>query len=329
MGVGLGLTGWLGIGKESTYGTPVARTNFFEINDESLAVEEGRIESAALAKVGIRNTKVAKGAIGVAGDFSFDATYAGWERLLDYLLGGHTSIQPDVTSNPSVWDHVYSISDSLPTSMTMEVFRGSENFVTNPNYSFIYEGCQITSGTFNCGADDLLKCGFSVIGEDENKGAMSTPVYTDSKLAVYHQGLVKWNNDDVEVSNFSITINNALEGRPKLGSRKTRQPKRSGKLEVTGSFQAEFVGWDEYNDFRNATERAFAADFTDDSAVISGSYYSKISFAAAIAKITNHRVVLNTPGRLIMEVAFKAYRTNSAGEITITLRNNTTASLAN
>lgn len=327
MGVGLGLTGFLGFGQESTYGTPVARTNFLEINEESIETNEGRIESAALAQVGIRNTKLAQGGISVEGDFSFDAQYSGWERLMKHLMGKVTSSQPDVTSNPTVWDHAFTIADQLPTGLTIEVFRGTETFVTEPNKSFIYEGCLLTSGAFSCGVDDLLNCSFSMMGEDENRGAKSSPTYSSSKLAVYHQGTILWNNDDVEASEFSFTINNVLEMRPKLGSRRTRPPTRSGKLEVTGTIMMEFVSWSQYDDFRNATERTFKATFIGDT--ITGTFKNTITIDVPIAVIMGHRVTLEAPGRIQMEIDFKAYRTDVAGELTFTMRNNTTASLAN
>jgi len=326
MGVGLGLVGFLGYGQESVYGTPIARTNFLEINEESIGVEEPQIESGALAAVGIRNTKSVQGGVSVAGDFGFDAQYAGWERLLKHLMGSISSSRPDVTSYPTVWDHTFDIANSLPTGLTLEVYRATEDFVTEPSKSFIYDGCLISAGSFSCGVDDLLKCRFTVIGHNEARGSKSTPSYNTSKLAVYHQGIIKWNANDVEVSNFTIDIANTLEGRPKLGSRYTRQPKRSGKLTVSGTFQAEFTSWAEYDDFRAATERVFNAQFIGD--VIGGTYYNQITFNLPVAKIVSHKVVLNSPGRLIMEVNFKAYRTDSANELTVVMRNITTASLA-
>lgn len=327
MGVGLGLTGFLGIGQESTYGTPVARTNFFEINDEGLAVEEGRIESAALAQVGIRNTKLAQGGITVGGDFSMDVQYGGMERLFKHAFGSISSSRPDPTNAPTVWRHTFSIADALPTGLTVEVFRGTEDFVTEPSKSFIYHGCLITSLNLSCGVDDLLKASFSLMGEDESRLAKSTPSYDASKLAVYHQGVVKWNTTDVEVSSFSLDINNALEYRPKLGSRLTRQPKRSGKLEVAGQFTAEFTGWEQYDDFRNMTERVLTATFTGDTIAAGFTYELLINIPIGI--INSARVVLDQPGRLMMEIGFKAYRTDSAGELTLRLQNITTASLAN
>src|SRR3990172_11182730 len=116
--VGLGLLGYVGIGQETSYGVAVARTNFFEINEENFETSEGRIESVALSRVGIRNTKLAQGGIGVQGGFSFDGLYAGWERPLKHLMGSVVSTQPDPTSNATVWDHKFTVADVLPTGLT-------------------------------------------------------------------------------------------------------------------------------------------------------------------------------------------------------------------
>jgi hypothetical protein len=327
MAVGIGLTGFIGYGKETTYGTSVARAHFLEINEEDIVSEEPKIESAALAQVGIRSTKVAQGGIAISGNFGFDAQYGGWERLLRQLMGTIVSSQPDVTSNATVWDHTFTIADELPTGLTIEVFRGTETFLTEPNKSFLYTGCLITSMDLSCGVDDLLKVSFSIMGQDVSRVAKSTPSYSSTELAVYHQGTVQWNGEDVEASNFQLTLNNALEARPKLGSRLTRAPKRSGKLDVSGSFQAEFVHFNQFDDFRNATNRQMVITFLGP--IITGTFRYTITITIAIAKINTFRVVLNQPGRLLMEIGFKAYRTDSAGEISIVMRNNVTPSLTN
>lgn len=327
MTVGLGLTGFVGIGQESAYGTGAVRTNFYEINDESMAVEENKIESAALAAVGIRESKVAQGGISVGGDFSYDVQYAGCERLFKHGFGRIASLQPDVTTYPQVWDHQFTIADDLPEGMTVEVFRGTEQFATEPDKSFLYTGCRMTNINLSCGVDDLLKMTVSLMGRDEGRVDKSTPSYNPAELAVYHQGTVRWDGGDVECEQFNIDIANALESRPRLGSRFSRQPKRSGKLSVSGSFTAEFTGWREYDDFRNNTSREMTLVFEGPN--IGGAFYHRITITMTVAKILGHRVVLAQPGRLMMEVQFKAYRTDNAGEITLVMRNTTTGSLAN
>jgi len=326
--VGLGLTGFLGFGKESSYGTPVARTNFLEINSEAIDTIEQVIESAALAQVGIRDTKRAQGAVSISGSFDYDAQYSGWERLCTQLMGTISSQQPDPTNFPGVWQHTIQIADQLPTSTTVEVFRGTENFVTEPNKSFVYAGCVLTKATFSCKVDDLLKISFDLMGQQEARQAKSVPTYAADTLAIYHQGLVTWNSGDAEVSDFTLTLNNDMEMRPKLGSRFTRQPTRKGKLSVDCTFTAEFTSLDKYDDFRNATERQFVASFVGP--LIGGTFNKMIKFTIPIAIINSHKVNLKSPGRLEVTVSFKAYRDGlGTNELTILFQNATTASLVN
>jgi len=329
MGVGVGLTGFLGFGKESVYGTPVARTDFLEINSEAIETQEKVVESAALAQVGIRTTRRAQGAVSVQGTFDYDAGYSGWERLMTQTMGSISSARPDVTNAPTVWDHTIGIADILPTGMTFEVFRGTETFVTEPNKSFVYSGCQITQVQLSCKVDDLLKVQFSMFGMQEARQAKSTPTYPTDPLAVFTQGLCTWNNNDVSCENFQITFNNDLEQRFKLGSRFTRQPTRRGKLSVEIMFEAEFTQWAEYDDFRNATQRAFVAQFIGPSIAGTG-FFRQITLTIPIGIIIAHKVMLKQPGRLIMQITAKAYRDGlGTNELAVVFRNTTTASLVN
>jgi hypothetical protein len=329
MGVGVGLTGFLGFAKETTYGTPVPRTNFLEINSEAIETQEKVVESAALAQVGIRTTRRAQGAVSIAGSFDYDAAYSGWERLLTECMGSISSQQPDVTGSPTVWDHTISIADQLPTGLTFEVFRGTETFVTEPNKSFVYQGCQITQVQMSCKVDDLLKVQFQMFGQQEARQAKSTPVYPTDPLAVFTQGVCQWNANDVFAENFMITFNNDLEQRFKLGSRFTRQPTRRGKLSVEVSFDAEFTDWSQYDDFRNATQRQFIAQFIGPS--IPGTpFFRQITMTIPIGIIIAHKVNLKQPGRLIMNITAKAYRDGlGTNELSVVFRNTTTASLVN
>jgi hypothetical protein len=288
------------------------------------------IESAALAQVGIRTTKRAQGAISVSGTFDYDAAFSGWERLMTQTMGSISSARPDVTNAPSVWDHTIGIADQLPTGMTFEVFRGTETFVTEPNKSFVYSGCQITSVQLSCKVDDLLKVQFTMFGMQEARQAKSSPVvFPTDPLAVFTQGLCTWNNNDVAAENFQITFNNDLEQRFKLGSRLTRQPTRRGKLSVEITFEAEFVGFSEYDDFRNATQRAFVAQFVGP-AIAGTAFFRQLTLTIPIGIIISHKVMLKQPGRLIMQITAKAYRDGlGTNELAVVFRNTTTASLVN
>lgn len=318
--VGIGMKGYLGYGVESTYGTIVSRTLFQEINSESIVKNRELVESASIYRAGILNTKVVQGAVSVAGDIEFDAQYEGWETLLKHVFGAVQSTQQGSTS---AYRHNFTIADVLPTGLSFEVFRDSSNFASESNKAFIYSGCKITSMTFSAAVSELLKISMSIFGQNEERRTKTSETFNTSRLAVYHQGVLKWNTVDREVSAFSVTLNNSLDPRPKLGSQLSREPLRNAKVEVSGSFTAEFSSWAMYDDFLNAAERVLNVHF--DGPLIQNGYPYYIDMNVNVGIITGLRVNLNAPGRLILELDFKGYRTTSINELVIELQNTVTS----
>lgn len=317
--VGIGMKGFLGFGEESTYGLPVARTKFLEINSESINKTRPLIESGALYREGILDTKFVQGAVEVGGDVEFDAQYEGWLKLLKHVMGQVTTSQPDVTGAPTVYRHLFQHTPVLPTGLTFEVFRDTSGFVSEPNKSFIYQGCKVTSLQIQNGVGELLRVTASIMAQNEIRAAKSVEAFSSSRLAAYHQGTLKWDGSDAEVASYNLTINNSLGTRPKLGSQLTREPLRDGKLMVSGSFQGEFDTWAKHDDFLNAQKKVLNIRYNGN--VIQGGLQEYIDMNMTVAVITGYRVVLNSPGRIIAEFDFKAYRTTSIGELEVTVQN--------
>jgi len=317
--VGLGMRSFIGFGKESTWGVPVTRTNFIELISESISKQVGRIESNSILRRGVRNTHVIAGQIDVAGDLVFDATYGGWLKLAEQAFGTKVTSQPDITNAPSAYQHVFTIADTPPAGLTVEVFRDSSQFVTEPNKSFVYRGMKVSSLELSCGTDEILRVACNMIGTDETRQSKSSESYSSSRVAVYHQGVVKWNTTDIEVGQFSIRIDNGLGARPKLGSQYSREPVPENKLAVTGSFEMEFASWEQYDDFSNTTERQFEVEFLG--SLLGGTIYEQIKLVCPVSLLDNVRVLLDKPGRVMIGADFKAYRTDVANEVTMTVRN--------
>ena len=322
--VGQGFLSHLGFGEEINYGTAVARPYFVEINSESISKESEIIETNAITRRGIINLRVAPGAKRISGDIEFDAQYGGWLKLAKHSFGQIDTSSPDPTNAPTARRHRFTIADSLPTGLTMELYRDNSSFVTEPNKAFVYAGCKINTMEFSCGVDEILKVGVGIMGQDESRATKTATNFATDPLAVYHQGKLTWNTTELEVEQFSIQINNNLEARPKLNSRVTREPRPSDQIEVTGTFMTEFVSWAEYDDFLNASERVMVVTFTGP--LIAGSTYKQIILTANVAIMRNNgaRVVLDSPGRLKIEHEFKCYRSASANELVLDVINTET-----
>lgn len=317
-----GFLGHFGFGEESAYGTAVARSYWYEILGESIQKMEERLESASLFRRGILNTKVAQGAKFIDGSVEFEAQFGGWLKLAKHAFGQIDTTNPDPTNAPTAKQHKFSIANSLPTGLTMEVYRGTESFVTEASKAFLYTGMKVNSMTFSAAVNEILKVSCALMGQDESRVAKGTPSFSSDKLAVYHQGNLTFGGRPIDIEEFSISLNNGLEMRPKFGARTTREPSIASKVEVSGSFTCEFSGWNEYDDFINATDRALDIQFEGDN--IGAAIYKRIRLLCNVAKLTDVRVVLDTVGRLRIEQSFKAYRTESLNELELYVTNTET-----
>jgi hypothetical protein len=317
--VGLGMRSYFGFGDESTWGTAVAPTNFIEINSESFAKQVGRIEAQSIIKRGLRNTHVIEGGIAVDGEVSFDAQYDGWLKIAKHAFGTLVTSQPDITNAPTCYQHKFTIADTPLTGMSVEVFRDTSQFVTEPNYAHRYSGCKVARFEMACGVDEILRVTAGFVGKDEGRVAKATDTYNNTKVAVYHQGVVKWNGEDIQVGSFNVQLDNGLGMRPKLGSRYSREPVPDQKLQVSGSFEMEFSSWQQYDDFVNTEQREFRATF--EGATIGGSIKQMILLVMPCVIMNNVRVNADQPGRIMLSADFRAYRTESQNELELTVRN--------
>lgn len=317
--VGLGMRSYFGFGEESVWSTPVAPTNFIEINSETLNKQVGRIKASSIIRRGLRSTHVTPGGIMVEGDCSFEAQYDGWLKLAKHAFGELVTSQPDPTDAPLAYQHKFTIADTPPVGLSIEAFRDTSQFVTEPSMAHRYSGCKVSRIEFGCAVDENLKVACGFLGKEESRVAKTTPSYNDARLAVYHQGVVKWNGEDIEVSSFNISLDNGFGMRPKLGSQYSREPVPDNKINVSGSFEMEFKSWLQYDDFCNSEFREFRATF--EGAIIQGSIRQMMLLVMPVALLSNVRATAESAGRIMLTADFEAYRTTTQNELELTVRN--------
>jgi len=320
---GEGFKTYLGVAREATFGTEAARSAFFEVNDESLAKTQETLVSGTVYGAGIHNDNATKGRTGAGGGISYDCHYTSGEVLLEAMFGTSTSYQPDATASSTVWRHHFSIRDHLDRPLTMEVYRDTSRFESDANKPFIYAGCEINSAEWSISENGILVCSLDIIGQNEVAGdadEKSTPTFTRGNIITYAQGVLKWNDEEVSVSDATITMNNNLDGdRRFIGSYLRSQALRAGDISVAGRFVAEFDDWTSYDDFCNNTSRAFSLTFTG--AAIDLSYDYAIQFDVTKAKFQGHGCTVSDKGKITEEMEFNAYRDVNYNELRVTLTN--------
>lgn len=275
---GFGHTVYIGLGEESTYGTPVARTQFLDINSESLALAHERITSGSLNQIGVRRERVNNGLFRVSGDATLDLPYRDAEFLLKHALGSVATTGPV----DFAYTHTFDIADALPTGLTVEIFRDSSNFLgTNDDQSFIYEGCKVNTLALSASVGSYLSAVAGFVGEDENRSAKTVAATVNADLnatrdlMTFTQGAVTYDAVTVNVESFDLTINNNLNAdRFRLGSRITREPVRGGKIEISGSLVMDFDSFARYDQFKASATRQLVLTFTGGNVPSSGTAQS-------------------------------------------------------
>lgn len=319
----LGMLGWVGIGEEAGYGTAVVPTNWLEIESESMAKEVARIEAKTLQRRGIVDNKIVPGAIAVMGDITFPAQYDGWLKFAKHAFGSVVDTRPDITNAASAWNHQFLMTDVLPTGLTVEAFRDTSAFTTEALKSFRYSGCKVDKLTLEAQVDQVLKVTVGLMGQNEGRVPYSNanPAFNASNYAIFTQGQLLWNSNDLEVDKFQITLQNGLGSRYKLGSALTREPIPENKIAVSGSFEAEFAEWNEYDDFINTASRVMILQFLG--STIGGAITNKIKLTCSQTIIEKTHIIMDKPGRIKLGMDFKCYRntTQSQNEIVMDVTN--------
>lgn len=316
--VGLGFTAALGIGEETTYGTPGDRSKFVEINSENIEVEERQIRSPSTFSVGWRTSRIVQGAVGVGGDIVFSPQFEGWLKLLKHTLGQVVTTHPDPTGAPTVYQHVFTPADFLPVALTFEIQKDP---TTVPGATFLITGAKITSLAFNVTADTLLQLTATIIARQMQTLLTATPqAFSSAKLIPGTIAAVTWGAVTKDVSDATISFaNNLTPDRRFLGSRFIKEPVRADKLMVTGSFTSEFQSLEEFNDFRNDTRKELVLDFVGDP--IAGGFSYRLKIRLPITRLSSATPNVSSPGPIMYDISFESYRDDTNKEIEITVVN--------
>jgi len=310
-----GFQSFIGLGKESSFGSQVAPTNFIEFNSESIMKEINRIMSA-----GIRNSASASryknGAVSVGGDIEAELPYSGLELLLLVTFGKVTTSNVD----GNVYQHIFEPVNNISDSLSIEVNRGG--------IPFRYAGCKVNEFSISSELDAIPIATFGILGQEEyidtdiSPAAASEPTYPDNELSVFVEGVFKIDTVEAEVMSFEVTnANNLKDDKRRLGKASRIKIPRNDLREVTGTMHVEFDDLTHYQKFVNGTEASLELKFTG--SLIEATYNREIL-------IELPRVIYNgeTPqvgGREIIEndIPFTAIYDveNSKPELKITLQN--------
>ena len=233
MSQGFGYAAWVGFGVESTYGTAVSRTKFFEFDSESLDFKMGYTPKNSVRSSDLMATRAVKTKKEVSGAIDFAVSYSNMEVLFKHALGTNN------TTGAGPYTHALTLASALPTGLSIEVNRDAAN--VGAGSSWLYEGCQIDSLTLSHEPESWLMASFEFVGEDSSNTTVSTPTIATFDGISWDELVVTLNGVTIDVMSYELKLsNNLAKDRFKLGSRVRKGLGRSGPREVTGTLKMEY-----------------------------------------------------------------------------------------
>lgn len=231
----------IGFGEESTYGTAVTPTRFFEFNSEGIEETYGRVESEGLRvqQLTPRNDRWSGYFSGAAGTVQLDVLTKGFGVLFKHALGSVVTTGP---GSDGEYSHTASLADAWGKSLTMQVARP-----LNPSGTvqpFTYRGGKVTEWTLSNSveANLLLELGldFQQVATDTVLAAASYPAAMDN--FTWAGGEVLIGGDGYPVTEISVACANNLNVDRRFIAKETnkKEPNSNGRREVTFSLATEF-----------------------------------------------------------------------------------------
>lgn len=155
MAIGSGLAGQLGAAKETTYGTAVTVTKFFELNSENIAFERNRLYSQGIkaGKIFQSSARVMTVTRAGSGPVNLEVPTKGFGFWPDLLVGG--TVTPAVVAG-TAFKSTFNIGASdASKSATVQVGRPGTDGTVRP---YTHKGCVVTSFSLNQELNGFLEC---------------------------------------------------------------------------------------------------------------------------------------------------------------------------
>lgn len=273
---------------ESTYGTAVTATKFFEFTDESLGREPTFLQGQGL-RVGSRIPRAARRTLGremASGDFTVEACSKGLGALLMAAFGAVTSTQRATTG---VYQHNFTpvAGDYLP-SYTLQ--KGIPPLGGGAATAYTFPGSVCSAVTIACPNADLVTVQTTWNAREVQTGvAYAAPSYpTPMELFSFAKGAITIGGSPTaptttalatggtavaDIRDFTVTWDNGLDdGGFNLGSsgKRARKP-ATGVSALTGNVTAEYDATTLRDAYVNQTDLALVLTFTGSTVIGTGS----------------------------------------------------------
>jgi len=246
----------IGVGEETTWGTAVTPTRFYEALSESVQREKSYDEIATIRSFSTRQIITLNDL--VKGDVEILANYDGIGVLFKHLIG---SVD---TTGTGPYTHTFPASTGIPSTdriglgLTLE-FRRDGSLV------WTYAGAKITGMSHSFGTDQASRMTFSFLAKGETTGSSATtPSYSTLLPMSPSHVTVKFDGTALDAANCVVTVENPVDETFLLGSTSLdKEPDRSDVMKVTASVEVLFDSFTQYAKFQNDSDVDVAIEVTN------------------------------------------------------------------
>lgn len=315
-----GMNGYMGMGKETTWGTAVTAGSFLEMMSEGLTVAIDRFDTRNIFN-SLSEPDDTTGLIRVEGETVIPGNPESIGLLLNAALGATAT----TSVGAGLHAHVFQARSSDVSSLTplqpytVEIFRD----VTSAQQ---YAGCVAGQLTLACQPNQDLRATVNWLGKstlNKSRVAAASVLFPTTPGQPF-----TWDTTSISIGgtatdlleSFTLEVNNNLEAVSALNaSTAVARFQRANPVQIMLSGQMSFTNLDAYMDFLNQTERAFLINFTK---------ANSFSMLISLPRCVYTAYPLGAAGRNRLTVSFEAKArvpVGSTSAIAVTLRNMTTA----
>lgn len=249
-----GYNAYAGIGVETTYGTAVAGSKWFEIVSENLKGTRKRKPAKTLGTLSLRRTHRER--MNVAGDIVLPFQWNGVERLIAEAFGASAV----TTTGANPYTHTYALKAATPTGLTVLVNRDAAGI--GGSTMFQYDGCHVSKLSLSQDIDEPLMITASMIGSEVASVALQAATFPTFDPIDYGQMTIA-NYDHggspvgFKLLKFSLEIDNKHESKFYLTDHRAQGVHRVDHRGIMFESEIEFETIDLYNAFINASEQDY------------------------------------------------------------------------
>lgn len=255
---------YVSVGQESTWGTPVARTNRLRINAYRMRRVRSKEIVPDLGSLGDDSSNAQRFFVAedrAEGGFDFNMAYDDSTLMvLKHLMG----LVDTTDLGGGSYAHLFSLLTPQPEGLTIEGGPGTADF----NAGQVFAGCLFSRGTITVTPGKTLVCSVDVMGKTSAGlvAVSGSPGYSSNgeRILQNHAGAATLESDEAAYKQMVIRIDRALEPLREVGSLHPSRP-----VENRLSVEIELLCAWQQNHFHTAyfadTQSSFGMTFTSGS----------------------------------------------------------------